>query len=352
MKWQWVADQPGLEQALSQPDSFIGVDTEFVREDTFWPKPGLIQIGNAEQVFLVDPLVELDFSPFQRWMKNPDQIKVTHAGFEDLELFAHHFATQPSPWFDTQLAWAVLGGPISIGLDGLVQAFGHAPLDKSKSRNDWTRRPLARDLLDYAAQDVVHLPSIAADLRQQLIDKDRLGWLMEEQGAAMDRIRGVMANAFDPMDRVKGLHSLSGQGMACMRAMVNWRDQTARANNLARSRVIRDELLLVLADCERWPDLAKLPGYRGGATRRYADELKQHYDAGRAAPAEAALDKPTRPSPQQKKANQALKAAVTACAERHGLAPEFLARRKDIEAWAAAKSQPQGWRATLLKEWL
>ncbi|MGB0957717.1 MAG: ribonuclease D, partial [Litorivicinus sp.] len=300
----------------------------------------------------VDPLAELDFEDFQVWMANPEQVKVTHAGFEDLELFAHHFATQPSPWFDTQLAWACLGGPLSIGLDGLVQAFGHAPLDKSKSRNDWTRRPLAQDLLDYAAQDVVHLPAIARELRQQLIDQDRLSWLMEEQAAVLERIQGLLSNAFDPMDRVKGLHNLSGQGMATMRAMVGWRDETARSQNQARSRIVRDELLLNLADCERWPDLSTLPGYRGGATRRHADALRERFEAGRAGPAEDALPKPSRPSPAQKKANQAMKAAVNACAERHALAPEFLARRKDIEAWAGGKSGPQGWRKALLKEWI
>lgn len=352
MKWQWIDQQADLAQALSQPDEMIGVDTEFVRESTFWPIPGLIQIGNREQVYLIDPLAQLDYRAFSQWLTNRQQIKVTHAGFEDLELFAFHFGAMPDAWFDTQLAMACLGGPISMGLDALVQQFGFPGLDKTKSRNDWTRRPLGQDLLHYAAQDVVYLPEIAADLRDQLDKLDRLHWLAQEQSAVQQRIQGLLDGAGDPMDRVKGLHNLSGQGLAVMRGLVGWRDQVARAENLARARVVRDELLLALADSPQWPNLADLPGYRGSSTRAYATALEGLYRDGQAKPAEQPIPRPQKPSAAERKATQGVKQAVNRCAEYLGIAPEFLAKRRDIESWASGKDEPRGWRADALKEYL
>ena len=252
-QWNWVGDQNALDQALQITGDSVGVDTEFVRETTFWPVPGLIQIGNAQSVALIDPLADMEWSGFSEWMKNPDQTKVMHAGFEDLELFARHFDVHPTPYFDTQIAQACLGGPISMGLDPLVRLHGFPGLDKSKSRNDWTIRPLARDLLDYAAQDVVHLPDIASQQRERLIELDRLSWLVEEQQVAIARIRVHLSGELDPMDRMKGLHYLDGRGLTTVRALVHWREQVARSTNTARSRVARDEFLLALGAAVDWP---------------------------------------------------------------------------------------------------
>ena len=345
-----MGDASGLASALSIPGDSIGVDTEFVREDTFWPIPGLIQVGNAEKVFLIDPLAEMDFTPLARWMQAPEVTKVMHAGFEDLELFAQHFECLPSPYFDTQLAQACLGGPISMGLDALVQSYGFAPLDKSKSRNDWTRRPLSRDLLDYAAQDVLHLPEIAAHQRAQLIEQDRFEWLIEEQQAAMTRVRKHLAGELDPMDRVKGLHHLDGRGMTLMRALVAWREQVARQNNVARSRVVRDEFLMALCSRPSWPgQLSGLPGARGSSLKRYGDAMRAAYEEAMGLPAEDPLPAPRKPTGAERAAQKALKADLVALAERNDLAVEFLAKRRDIERWAAGKGGPSGWRATLLE---
>lgn len=351
MNWQWIGDQAGLASALQISGDAVGVDTEFVRESTFWPIPGLIQIGNADQVFLVDPLAQMDFSGLGAWMANPDQTKIMHAGFEDLELFGHHFDCLPSPYFDTQLAEACLGGPISLGLDALVQSHGFPAMDKTKSRNDWTVRPLARDLLDYAAQDVVHLPEIADRQRQRLIELDRLGWLIEEQNTAIDRVRRHMAGDIDPMDRVKGLHHLDGRGMTLMTAMVHWREQLARESNTARSRIARDEFLLALASRHTWPgNLGGLEGARSSSIRQYADSLRQVYEDAQGLPVMDPLAQPKRPSAEQRAAQKALKADIGRIAEREGLTPEFVAKRRDIERWADGRRGPTGWRAELLEE--
>lgn len=329
----------------------MGVDTEFVRESTFWPIPGLIQIGNAEQVFLIDPLAEMDFAELSSWMGNPDQTKIMHAGFEDLELFAKHFDCLPSPYFDTQLAEACLGGPISLGLDALVQSHGFPAMDKTKSRNDWTRRPLERDLLDYAAKDVVHLPEIAERQRARLIDMDRLGWLIEEQTTAIDRVRYHLAGELDPMDRVKGLHQLDGRGLTVMTAMVHWREELARESNTARSRIARDEFLLALAGAHRWPsNLGGLEGARSSSIRQYADALRQVYEDAHSLPAMDPIPQPKRPTAEQRTAQKALKSDIARLAEREGLMPEFVAKRRDIERWASGRLGPSGWRAKLLEE--
>lgn len=349
-QWSWIGDQKGLADALSLSGDAIGVDTEFVREDTFWPIPGLIQVGNAEQVFLIDPLAPVDFSPLSDWMANPNQTKIMHAGFEDLELFAHHFQCSPSPYFDTQLAQACLGGPISMGLDALVQSHGFPALDKSKSRNDWTRRPLARDLLDYAAQDVVHLPEIAALQRERLIELDRFDWLLEEQRTAVQRIESHLAGDIDPMDRVKGLHHLDGRGMTLIRALVHWREAEARQNNVARSRVARDEFLLALCAKPSWPtSLHSLPGVRNASVKRYGDAMRRVYEEAMGAPAESPLPTPRKPSTAERNAQKALRSDLAKIAEKHQLMPEFLAKRRDIELWAAGKGAPSGWRASILE---
>ena len=347
--WNWVGDQNALDQALQITGDSVGVDTEFVRETTFWPVPGLIQIGNAQSVALIDPLANMDWSGFAEWMNNPDQTKVMHAGFEDLELFARHFDVQPTPYFDTQIAQACLGGPISMGLDALVQSHGFPGLDKSKSRNDWTIRPLARDLLDYAAQDVVHLPEIAGRQRERLIELDRLSWLVEEQQTAIARIRAHLSGELDPMDRMKGLHYLDGRGLTTVRALVHWREQLARSTNTARSRVARDEFLLALGAAVDWPTHPmKLEGARS-SFKHYADAMRRVFEEAQGLPAEDALPAPKRPTSAQKNAQKALKADIVKVAETHGLVPEFLAKRRDIERWALGRSGPSGWRAELLE---
>ena len=344
-----MGDQNALDQALQITGDSVGVDTEFVRETTFWPVPGLIQIGNAQSVALIDPLADMEWSGFSEWMKNPDQTKVMHAGFEDLELFARHFDVHPTPYFDTQIAQACLGGPISMGLDALVQLHGFPGLDKSKSRNDWTIRPLARDLLDYAAQDVVHLPEIASQQRERLIELDRLSWLVEEQQAAIARIRAHLSGELDPMGRMKGLHYLDGRGLTTVRALVHWREQVARSTNTARSRVARDEFLLALGAAVDWPKHPmKLEGARS-SFKHYADAMRRVFEEAQGFPAEEALPAPKRPTSAQKNAQKALKADIVKVAETHGLVPEFLAKRKDIERWALGRSAPSGWRAALLE---
>jgi len=349
-RWQWISDQAGLQQALSVSGDTVGVDTEFVRETTYFPIPGLIQIGNAEQVFLIDPLADLDFSIMARWMEKAEQTKIMHAGFEDLELFAHHFGCTPSPYFDTQLAEACLGGPISLGLDALVQNHGFPALDKSKSRNDWTQRPLARDLLDYAAQDVVHLPEIAHRQRERLIEMDRLHWLIEEQQSAIARMQAHLSGLNDPMDRIKGLHHLDGRGMCIMRALVNWREDLGRDHNLARSRIARDEFLLDLASRPSFPShLNGLNGARSHSVKHYGDAMRAVYEDAQGLPPEQALPTPKRPSAAEKAAHKALKADIQAVAEKAGLVPEFVAKRRDIERWAGGRSAPSGWRAELLE---
>ena len=349
-QWQWIGDQAGLQEALNIAGDSVGVDTEFVRETTYFPIPGLIQIGNTQQVFLIDPLAKLDFTPMADWMGSTQQTKIMHAGFEDLELFAHHFDCVPSPYFDTQLAEACLGGPISLGLDALVQSHGFAALDKSKSRNDWTVRPLARDLLDYAAQDVVHLPQIADRQRERLIELDRLHWLIEEQKTAIDKMQAHLAGGNDPMDRVKGLHHLDGRGMTVMRAMVNWREDWGREHNIARSRIARDEFLLDLAGTTRWPNnLHGLSGARGHSIKTYGDSLRRVYEEAMGQPAESALPAPQRPSSAEKAAQKALRSDIQKISEQAGLVPEFVAKRRDIERWAAGRAGPKGWRAVLLE---
>jgi ribonuclease D len=235
-------------QQLQEEDQggFIAVDTEFIREETFWPKLCLIQIAGSKRTALIDPLVAgLDLNALFSLMVDPRIIKVFHAARQDIEIFFYLTQTIPKPIFDTQVAAMVSGFGEAVGYDSLVQSLIHATIDKSQRFTDWSKRPLSEKQLKYALQDVTYLRTIYEHLKCQLDKTQRTAWI-EEEMAALESPQTYAISPQDAWKRVK-TRSESPDFLARVQALAAFRETTAMALNVPRTRIFRDQILLKIA---------------------------------------------------------------------------------------------------------
>lgn len=224
----------------------IMVDTEFLRENTYWPELCLIQAAGAEQAACIDPLApNIDLAPFWAILANPNILKVFHAARQDLEIFWHLTGAIPTPIFDTQVAAMVCGFGDSIAYDQLVRQILRRNIDKSSRFTDWSRRPLSSRQLEYALADVTHLRGVYSWMDKKLKKTGRSGWLDEEMAILSDPATYDL-NPDEMWRRLKP-RSHEGQFLACVKALAAWRELEARQRNLPRSRIIKDEALLEIA---------------------------------------------------------------------------------------------------------
>jgi ribonuclease D len=245
-------------EALSR-DRFIAVDTEFMRDRTYWPKLCLVQIAGAERHAAVDPLAPgIDLAPLFSLMADADVVKVFHAARQDVEIFHHLSAQVPEPLFDTQLAAMVLGFGEEVGYETLVTQVAKARVDKTSRFTDWSRRPLSRQQLDYALADVTHLRVIYERLSEQLEQSGRAHWLSQELAGLTNP-----ATYEQPPElawkRIK-VRSRDPRFLAVVRALAAWREREAQRRDLPRNRVIRDDIMLEVAanQPKTVEDMAKL----------------------------------------------------------------------------------------------
>ncbi len=255
-----------------QDSDTIGLDTEFVRERTYFPRPGLIQASDGQSVWLLDAVALPRMESLAALLDDQERVKVLHSVGEDMEVFQILTGTVPDPLFDTQVAAAMLGYPLQLRYEQLVAETLGAELAGGKARSDWCKRPLARDLLTYAAQDVIWLPRLKHHLTEQLDRKGRLAWLLE------DCARTVASARSDERPpallRVKGAGRLNDEALAVLAKLAEWRDATARHRDLPKSFVIRDEHLLQAAEKTAGvsPDAA-IRALPDPVRRRYRDTL-------------------------------------------------------------------------------
>lgn len=226
--------------------TFITVDTEFVRETTYWPQLCLIQIGLEDQAVAIDPLAEgIDLQPVFDLLQNPHVIKVFHSARQDVEIFYHLTGQIPTPLFDTQIAAMVCGFGESVGYDVLVKQYTKVSIDKSSRYTYWAQRPLTDKQLSYALGDVTYLRTIYEKLLAKIKSEDRLHWLEDELAVLID----PSIYAVDPYamwQRIK-VRSPKPRMLAILREIAAWREITAQLKNVPRGRVIRDEVMLELA---------------------------------------------------------------------------------------------------------
>lgn len=243
-----ITDTDALKQACATArlGSYVTVDTEFVRETTYWADLCLVQVAGHEVLFAVDALAPgLDMTPLYDLLRDHNVLKVFHAARQDIEIFYHLMKDMPEPLFDTQVAAMVCGFGESVGYETLVSHFTGVRLDKAQRFTDWSRRPLSPRQIAYALDDVVHLRTVYEKLDAILEKEGRHSWLDEEMAILLSPSTYVIAPE-EAWRRLK-TRSHNRRFLAIVRAIAAWREREAQRRNVPRNRVIRDDLLLEMA---------------------------------------------------------------------------------------------------------
>jgi ribonuclease D len=334
----------------------LALDTEFMRESTYHAQLCLVQVASDEASFLFDPLAGIDLAGLHALLQERQRPKIVHAARQDLEVLNAAGGAVPGPVFDTQVAAALLGLPPQVGYAELVaRKLGHS-IDKGQTRTDWSRRPLSPEQLAYAADDVHHLLELHTLLTAELRAQGRLDWLAEDCAAFEDPAL-YRADPADSARRLKGLNRLPPRAQAIARALAEWREQRAIADDRPRGWILSDEALYGIATLApaTLEDLATVRALPPGVVKRRGSELLERI-ATATGTAAAAVAPPAWSKPPAEEVARAarLMQAVRGRAEALGISAEVLATRRDVDALAAdpqAEGRLQrGWRGTVLGE--
>ncbi len=226
----------------------LAIDTEFLRENTYHPRLCLLQLATENDVALVDPFEVDDLEPLSRLLADESMVKVLHSGTQDIEILYHELGVMPWPVFDTQIAATLLGYSQQIGYGPLVQAECGVSLQKLDSFTDWSKRPLAKSQLEYAADDVIYLPRIYRSMRTRLERKGRLDWLEGDFRALVNPGR-YEANPRERYVHLKKVNQLNRRQLSAARELAAWREENAEALDIPRKRILTDEQ--VVEACRR-----------------------------------------------------------------------------------------------------
>lgn len=333
---------------------WVALDTEFVRERTYYARLCLIQLATPQWLVLVDPLALDDLSDLLDALYLPRLTKVLHAARQDLEVFYDLRQDVPRPVFDTQLAAAYLGYDDQIGYGALVQALTGVTLEKTQTRTDWAVRPLSAEQLRYAQDDVRYLRQLYGALAGELEARGRLAWLAEDCARLADA--GLYRN--DPETawrRLKSGRRLAPAGQRMLRALAAWREQSAREKNLPRGWIVRDDVLLELA--RRAPEtraqLAQVSGLEAPALKKWGDALLACVAAGRQAAPETLWPPHTPLTPAQTGLCKRVLEELKTVAREQDLSAALLGTRHDVEELVRGAHETRllrGWRGALLGE--
>ena len=241
----YIASQEAFEAFAQRAleSSVLAIDTEFLREKTYFAKLCLLQLATDDEVAIVDPFEVDDLTVLAPVLQAESVVKVLHAGGQDLEILLREVGCLPSPLFDTQVAAALLGHTQQIGYGALVSAECDVSLKKIDSFTDWSRRPLAASQLDYAADDVIYLPRIYRHMKSQLEREGRLSWLAPEFEEMSDPAH-YRRDEYDRYRRLRRVGQLSRRQLACAREVAAWRERTARKRDVPRKWVLTDEQIV------------------------------------------------------------------------------------------------------------
>ena len=333
---------------------YLALDTEFLRDQTYYPKLCLIQVaapGGLEGI--IDPLAQsLDLAPFYELLKRPDIVKVLHAARQDIEIFYLQGGVLPDPLFDSQVAAMVCGFGDAASYETLARKLAHVEIDKSARFTDWSHRPLSKRQLEYALADVTHLRVIYEKLSAQLARTGRSSWVEEEISALKD----PKLYRLDPELAWKRLkpRTSNKRFLAMLASLAAWREREAQLRDVPRGRVLKDEALTEIAahppeSDEALERIRSVP--KGFANSRLGKGLMEAVEAGRTAPppdgiAAMPARRKREPSPA---AIDLLKTLLRLRAEAANVAPRLIANAEDIEKLAAFEDDDvaalRGWRA-------
>ena len=330
-----------------QGQPWIALDTEFMRERTYYPELCLIQVATADVVACIDNLAVPQLDPLLAVLLDRRTVKVLHAARQDLEIFFHLTGQVPAPVFDTQIAARFLGLPDQAGYGALVQTLLGVSLDKSMARTDWARRPLPPAAVEYAADDVRHLRDLYARILNDLESRERSAWPEPELKALADE-RLYRPDPDNAWNRVRGIQRLKPKALATVKTLAAWRERTAMQENRPRQWILKDETLMDLA--KQHPaslaDLAAMRGLGDGFAKRHGETLLKLLAAegdGDVAP----LPKQLPPlSTRQEALVDALVAVLRLKAATAKVSPPSLATRSDLERLVRGERELE-----LLKDW-
>ncbi|MEQ8479916.1 MAG: ribonuclease D [Hoeflea sp.] len=335
---------------------FVTVDTEFLRETTYWPELCLIQMAGPEDEGIVDPLAKgIDLQPFFDLMGNPDVVKVFHAARQDIEIVVNRGDLVPHPIFDTQVAAMVCGFGESISYDQLVSRITGAHIDKSSRFTDWSRRPLTDKQLDYALADVTHLRDVYLELLSRLKAEGRSHWVADEMAVLESR----MTYEMDPSDAWRRLKMRVRKPieLCVLQHIAAWREREARTRNVPRGRILKDDAIYEVAqqqpaNAEALSRLRTIP--RGWERSAQGAKLIEMVNEALATPKE---DMPRLPKPKQapegaQAAIELLRVLLKLTVEKENVAAKIIATSDDLEAIATEGEKAdvaalKGWRREL-----
>ncbi|MBD3764688.1 MAG: ribonuclease D [Rhodobacterales bacterium] len=341
--------------AAAKDQPYVTIDTEFLRERTYWSKLCLIQMalpGKTGEAVLVDPILgaEMSLEPLYDLFRHPDTVKVFHAARQDLEIFFVDGRVFPQPLFDTQVAAMVCGHGEQVGYETLVKKIARASLDKTSRFTDWSRRPLTEAQMDYALADVTHLRVIYETLSAQIDKTGRAHWVAEELAVLTDPATYTV-NPEEAWLRVK-TRTTSGRFLAVVRELARFREDYAQARNIPRSRVYKDDALLELASTRplTLDDLGKSRLLLREARRgEIADGILAAVKAGLETPADRLprVEEERDAPPVNPALADLLRVLLKAKAEELGVASRLIASASDLDAIAAGNRELPalaGWR--------
>jgi ribonuclease D len=348
---EWIDGDAALASLCSALDGapLVAIDTEFVREKTYYPQLCLIQVATREHAACVDCLAPLDLAPLFERLFRPERAWVLHSARQDLEVIWQRGSRLPPRLIDTQIGAALVGWPPQLGLEALLERTVHVTLGESFARTDWSRRPLPPAALNYALEDVRHLLPAWDVLETRLVELGRLDWLHQDCARAL--AEPPVPDAASVWARIKGVHALSFAAQCAALELVRWRERAAQRADRPRRWLLEDDKLLALA--------AALP-----ATADAIDQLMppkfvarngEDIVAAVARRDEADVQAIVRASVAQQAPDKTKVKALQEDARKRaaelGIEPEILATKRDLVALAAGRPPAHlrdGWRAVAL----
>jgi ribonuclease D len=333
--------------------SWIALDTEFLREKTYFPKFCLLQIAAGDIVACVDPLALDDLAPLLAILLNPAVTKVFHSGRQDMEIFYHLCGQLPGPVFDTQLAAPLLGMGEQVSYAALVSELLGVNLSKSHSRTDWSRRPLSPEQIRYAADDVIYLEQAYRAMLLRLEQLGRLAWLDGDFAELVDP--SLYENPPETAwQRIGGVYQLKPKPLSIVQTLAAWREQTARAQDLPRGWILKDDALFDLARQQpaNAEQLKLVRGIDERMAKRHGAVISRLIQEAAARPPQpmGLKGRSSKKTAEQEAVLDLLMAVVRLRAAQNTLNPGTLAGRKDLEQLLDGEPQARlshGWRKTM-----
>ena len=315
---------------------FLSIDTEFIREKTYWPKLCLIQVFNGKEQIIIDPLAkDIDLKSFFEILNNKEIVKIFHSGRQDIEIFYNLTKKIPQNIYDTQIAAMVCGFGDSIGYENLVSQLLGKKIDKTSRLTNWSNRPLSKKQINYAISDVTHLFEIYPIIRDKIISNKRENWLKEEIKILISK-KTYELNPNDSWKRLK-YRNLSKNSIGVLIELSKWREIKAQKKDVPRGNVIRDDAIydLCSAQPKNIEDLNNLRSFnrKGGLRKEFAEEILLAIEKGKSIKKEKLPKiKPPKRLPMGISSKVSiLKILLDNISEEYGVAQKLIANKNDLQ---------------------